>query len=305
MAADAGLISASVSRAISARLDTSDGRPYARTSEEDTMTSGDEFLSEEILGYGAYICARPAGDRDVRRAGAAITKTAERLGLRNEWEAAAPAERESFAFVRAERAIPADIADDDVARARWLIHVCSKRAESVTALCDAAAKALNDVAHLKILRGVIRPRNYTGAAMANWAYGRQVVQQPGPAMPNAFFVPMSKTPEWWGKSWMERHTYFLPRYDDAGRMVNEGHALATEAGIACLLRRTYKSETQPPAAGQYEFLTYFECADLAIPVFHQVCAALRDVKRNPEWRFVREGPTWQGRRVPTWDALFE
>jgi hypothetical protein len=104
---------------------------------------------------------------------------------------------------------------------------------------------------------------------------------------------------------MERHTYFLPRYDDAGRMVNEGHALATEAGIASLLRRTYKSETQPPAAGQYDFLTYFECADEAIPVFHQVCAALRDAKRNPEWRFVREGPTWQGRRVPTWDALFE
>ncbi|HEX7787136.1 MAG TPA: hypothetical protein VF653_13035, partial [Methylomirabilota bacterium] len=121
----------------------------------------------------------------------------------------------------------------------------------------------------------------------------------------AFFVPMSKTAEWWRKNWMERHTYFLPRYDDAGRMVNEGHALATEAGIACLLRRTYKSQTQPPAPGQYDFLTYFECADEAVPIFHQVCAALRDVARNPEWRFGREGPTWQGRRVPTWDALFD
>jgi hypothetical protein len=268
------------------------------------MATGDEFLSEEILGHGAYICARPAGGGDVQRAGAAIAKAAERLGLRNEWDAAAPAERESFAFVRARQATPADIADDDVAQARWLIHVCSKRAEAVSAVCDEATKALGSVAHVKILRGVIRPRNYTGAAMANWAYGRQVVQQPGPAMPNAFFVPMSKTADWWRKDWMERHTYFLPRYDDAGRMMNEGHALATEAGIACLLRRTYKSETQPPSAGQYDFLTYFECADEGIPVFHQVCAALRDVKRNPEWRFVREGPTWQGRRVPTWDALF-
>jgi hypothetical protein len=123
-------------------------------------------------------------------------------------------------------------------------------------------------------------------------------------MPNAFFVPMSKTPDWWRKDWMERHTYFLPRYDDAGRMINEGHALATEAGIACLLRRTYKSEAQPALAGQYDFLTYFECADEAIPTFHQVCAALRDLNKNPEWQFVREGPTWQGRRVPTWTALF-
>jgi hypothetical protein len=33
------------------------------------------------------------------------------------------------------------------------------------------------------------------------------------------------------------------------------------------------------------------------------CAALRDLDRNPEWKFVREGPTWQGRRVATWDEL--
>ncbi len=51
-------------------------------------------------------------------------------------------------------------------------------------------------------------------------------------------------------------------------------------------------------------MTYFECADRDVPVFQRVCAALRDVARNPEWRFVREGPTWHGRRVASWDALF-
>jgi hypothetical protein len=86
-------------------------------------------------------------------------------------------------------------------------------------------------------------------------------------------------------------------------MVSEGHALATEAGIAVLLRRTYKSVTEPAAEGDYDFVSYFECADAAIPTFHAVCAALRDVKRNPEWRFVREGPTWQGRRVSSWREL--
>jgi hypothetical protein len=84
----------------------------------------------------------------------------------------------------------------------------------------------------------------------------------------------------------------------------EGHALAAEAGIACLLRRTYKNTAEPAPAGAYDFINYFECADADVPTFHQVCAALRDVGRNPEWKFVREGPTWHGRRVATWEALF-
>ena len=103
---------------------------------------------------------------------------------------------------------------------------------------------------------------------------------------------------------MERHTYFLPRYDEEGRMTSQGHALAAEAGIACLLRRTYRAATEPAPEGAYDFVNYFECADADVPTFHAVCAALRDPTRNPEWRFVREGPTWHGRRVPTWPDLF-
>ena len=83
---------------------------------------------------------------------------------------------------------------------------------------------------------------------------------------------MSKTSEWWAKDWMERHTHILPRYDDDGRMKAQGHALAAEAG-----------------------------AD--VPTFHDVMVSLRDVQKNPEWRFVREGPLWHGRRVATWDGL--
>jgi hypothetical protein len=80
--------------------------------------------------------------------------------------------------------------------------------------------------------------------------------------------------------------------------------LAAEAGIACLMRRTYKTETEPAPEGAYDFVTYFECADADVPTFHRVAASLRDVDRNPEWRFVREGPTWHGRRVATWPELF-
>jgi hypothetical protein len=87
-------------------------------------------------------------------------------------------------------------------------------------------------------------------------------------------------------------------------MTSEGHALASAAGIPCLLRRTYKSPTEPAPDGAYDFITYFECGDADVTTFHHVCASLRDVARNPEWTFVREGPTWHGRRVAAWPDVF-
>jgi hypothetical protein len=132
--------------------------------------------------------------------------------------------------------------------------------------------------------------------MFNFSYARRVLQQPGDAAPNAFLLPMSKTAGWWAKSWMERHTYMLPRYDGDGTMVAEGHALAAAQGVDHLLRRTYRHQSGQAPAGQYDFLTYFECLDDSVPVFLDVVAALRDTTRNPEWAFVQEGPLWHGRR---------
>jgi hypothetical protein len=263
-----------------------------------------ESLAREILGHGTYLCVRRADGGDVRKAGAAIPALAARLGLRSEFEPGETPPVESIAFLRRHEAVVGAIADEDMLHADWVIHVASKAAEPVAEFCEEAARLLAPVARVRMLQGVRRPRNYTGAAMNNWAYGHQVVQQPGAAMPNAFLVPMSKTADWWRKDWMERHTYFLPRYDDQGRMVNEGHALVTAAGISCLLRRTYKHALEPAPPSEYDFVTYFECADADVPTFHEVCAGLRDVRRNPEWQFVREGPTWHGRRVAFWDDLF-
>ncbi len=264
-----------------------------------------EFLASEILGHGAYLCVRRSGNGDVRRAGAArISTLAERLQLRNEFDPGTPPSRDSIALLRRRDATKGDVTDDDLLQAEWVIHVASKREEAVGEFCGEASRLLEPVARVRVLSGVVRPKNYTGAAMNNWAYANQVTQQPGGAMPNAFLFPLSKTADWWRKDCMERHTYFLPRYDDHGQMTSEGHALAAAAGIPHLLRRTYKSLTEPAPAGQYDFVSYFECSDADVPMFHQVCAALRDVKRNPEWRFVREGPIWQGRRVASWEELF-
>lgn len=267
----------------------------------DAMRASD-IRSSESLRHGAYLCfAAPDG---ARGAGPAVAAVAERLRLRNEFDAPDGHPAEAIAFLRRVGATPADIADEPLLRAEAVVHVASATAPPVAEFCAELTRLLGPAVTPRILGGVVRPMIYTGNAMHNFAYAHRVLQQPGPVMPNAFLVPMSKTVAWWRKDWMERHTYFLPRYDDAGRMVSEGHALASAAGIACLMRRTYRSETEPPPSGAYDFVTYFECADADVATFHEVCAALRDVNRNPEWAFVREGPTWHGRRVATWAELF-
>jgi hypothetical protein len=262
-------------------------------------------LAGEVLRHGAYICLRRFARADVRAvAGAAIPALAEKLGLQNEFVPPAGPPPQSIAFLRRQSATPGAVTDDGVALADAVVHVAAPTAAPVSDFCGEAKRLLGALAYIRVIGGVVRPRTYTGAAMNNFAYAHQVVQQPGRVMPNAFLVPMNKTAAWWAKDWMERHTYFLPRYDDEGRMKSEGHALASAAGIPCLLRRTYKSTSEPAPEGAYDFVTYFECADADVPTFHQVCASLRDVAKNPEWQFVREGPTWHGRRVATWPDLF-
>jgi len=243
----------------------------------------------DVTRHGAYICLSSSTHN------VDVPALVERLGLRNEFDA--DAGPHTIAYLRRVGSSATDIEDDDLLRAHAIIHVASDTADRVTQFSSALEAS-------RVLTGVVRPTNFTGNLMHNFAYANQVLQQPGTAMPNAFLVPMSKTAEWWQKDWMERHTYFLPRYDDSGRMRNEGHVLAAAAGIECLMRRTYKSASEPAPAGEYDFVNYFECADENVSTFREVLAALRDIARNPEWKFVREGPTWQGRRVASWTELF-
>jgi len=258
----------------------------------DMSVSIPDFTPAEILRYGAYVSFTvPHAARD-RIATADVPALTARLDFHNEFERGAPGG--SYAFLRGAGASSPGV----------MIHVASETAAPVDDFCREIGPLLAPAADVHVNRGVVRPTSFTGAAMHYFAYAHQVTQQAGELMPNAFFIPLSKTADWWAKSWMERHTYFLPRYDDEGRMVSEGHALAAAAGIPCLYRRTYRCELTPAPEGSYDFLNYFECSDDAVPVFHAVCAALRDISKNPEWKFVREGPTWCGRRVATWRELF-
>jgi hypothetical protein len=258
-----------------------------------------------VLRYGAYVCLRVPQASRALTSRVSVEAVADRLGLQNEFYASGDDPERAIAFLRRVDATSADIADGGLEQADAVVHVAAPSAEPVSTFCTELRDMLDSGTELSVMGGVVRPMNYTSRVMHEFAYAHRVMQQPGTEMPNAFIVPVRKTDSWWAKGLLERHTYFLPRYDDAGRLLTEGHALAAEAGIACLMRRTYKHPSEPAPDGEYDFVSYFECTDSAVATFHEVCAALRDPRRNPEWAFVREGPTWHGRRVATWGELFD
>ena len=258
-------------------------------------------MTDDPYATGAYLCLAIADDHDARqRVATALTRLEAELGLGNEFAAndATP----SVAYLRKMRCDDGDVADDGLACAEIVVHVAASDEELVRRYESSLRGSLTSGTSVRTLTGQWLPMEFTGRAMHNFSYAHRVLQQPGDVAPNCVLLPMSKTPEWWAKSWMERNTYLLPRYDDRGEMVAEGHVLAAADGVDHLLRRTYRQRSGAAARGQYDFLTYFECTDDAVSHLHATIDALRDTSRNPEWAFVREGPLWQGRRHPSAEA---
>ena len=256
-------------------------------------------MGAERCRHGAYVCIAAARDAADALAAVPVPALAASAGLQNEFHVRAGHPGRAIAFLRRVEVTAGQQADERVSGADAIVHLAADEGDAVSDFSTQLARLLAPLARVEILRGTVQPMRYTGNAMHEFAYARQRTQESGESMPNAFLLPLKKLPEWWAKDWMERHTYLLPRYDPDGRMISEGHALAASAGIPALMRRTYRC-----ANPEYDFLTYFECADADVATFHAVCAALRDLRRNPEWRFVREGPTWRGRRMESWSALW-
>jgi hypothetical protein len=158
---------------------------------------------------------------------------------------------------------------------------------------------------VETLAGVQRPRSYTSYAMTQFAYAPALPPGSGTRLPLGVVTPQNKTDAWWDMDWMRRESFFLPRYDDQGKVRAKGHALAAEAGIPCINRRLYHTPDGYGRQGNYDFVGYFEFAEADAPVFRAVMAGLRDAAQNPEWAYVREGPEWWGRRVKGATALWE
>jgi hypothetical protein len=152
--------------------------------------------------------------------------------------------------------------------------------------------------------GINKERSYTSYAMTQFAYAHAFPPKPGAACSFGVVTPQNKTPEWWAMDWMRRESLFLPRYDDRGKIIAKGHALASAAGIPCITRRLVHHPDGYGLGTGYDFIGYFEFAEADAPIFREVMAGLRDRAQNPEWVYVREGPEWWGRRVATAEELW-
>jgi hypothetical protein len=204
---------------------------------------------------------------------------------------------ETIQFLLAERR---HHADSGIEAAQYAVQVSGKYRPRLVEVEQELRRRLADTAEILSLDGAERPLRYTSAELFDFAYRRAVPRRSGRIAQNAVILPISKIAEWWNKPPLERHAYFYPHVDAGSGCPVHGHARAAQDGIPTVYRRLYHNPDGYQRRGEFDFVTYFEFEDEHIPTFDRVHSALRDIARNPEWQYVREGPLWRGRRVLRW-----
>ena len=198
------------------------------------------------------------------------------------------------------RPLPEGTPGPNINMARNAVQITSKYRPRLQEIDEEFRRRMGDSSEIITLEGAARNPRYSSAEMVNYSTRGAPPRRSGRVSKNAIIIPIRKTPEWWQKSPLERHSYFYPHVDHASASPVKGHALAAERGIASLYRRVYHNPEGYERTEEWDFITYFECDDDGLPVFEQVMTALRDFHQNPEWRYVQEGPIWRGRRVLRW-----
>ena len=186
------------------------------------------------------------------------------------------------------------------AKAPYALQVSSKYRPRLQETEVELRRRLGTCADVTALDGAVRVPQYTSAEMHAYAFKHAAQRASGRTQPNVIIIPMDKTEGWWSQSALDRHTYFYPHADAATGTRVPGHARAAAAGITKIGRRLFYNPDGHGRANEFDFITYFECADEDLPVFEEICKALRDPRQNPEWQFVVEGPEWRGKRVLRW-----
>jgi hypothetical protein len=183
--------------------------------------------------------------------------------------------------------------------APYALQICSKYRPRLKETEIELQRRVGDFAEVTALEGAVRVPQYTSAEMYSYAYKAALQRGSGRVQKNVIIIPMSKSQEWWDKQALDRQTYFYPHADREGARV-KGHARAAEPGISTIYRKLYYNPDGHGRTDEWDFVTYFECADEHLGTFDQICRSLRDVRQNPEWRYVTEGPEWRGKRVMRW-----
>ena len=195
--------------------------------------------------------------------------------------------------------VRADMNGAEPTGAPYAMQICSKYRPRLKETEGELRRRVADFAEVTTLEGAVRLPQYTSAEMHSYAFKAAMPRGSGRVQRNAIIIPMRKSKEWWDKAALDRQTYFYPHSDATGMRV-KGHARAAEPGITTIYRKLYYNPDGHGRDGEWDFVTYFECADEHMATFDQICQQLRDVRQNPEWRYVTEGQEWRGRRVMRW-----
>lgn len=252
------------------------------------------------LSFTRFLFIVPRRDDDgflarLRAAGSMVSR-----GFFNDFDADGTRDappQETIQFLVGEGAPPPDSA---LSAARYVAHVTAKYRPRLQQIDAELRRRLGDAAGVLAIDGAERAPRYTSAELHEFAYRHAAARRSGRHAPCAVILPIIKTADWWAQPALARHAYFYPHVDPVTGCQTDGHARAAEAGIPALFRRLYHNPDGYGRAGEFDFVTYFECEEQSLDTFDRVHAALRDVTRNPEWRYVREGPLWKGRRVLKW-----
>src|SRR5882672_10943007 len=191
-------------------------------------------------------------------------------------------------------------ADSGIAAARYIVQISGKYRPRLLEFELELRRRIGDIADIIAIDGAERQPRYTSADMYDFAYKAASPRRSGRITRNAFVLPMSKSAQWWKKSSLERHTYFYPHTDAGTGCPVYGHAQTAQDGIGTIFRKLYHNPDGYERAGEFDFITYFECEDEHLGTFEKIHQGLRDIARNPEWLYVEEGPLWRGRRVLKW-----
>jgi hypothetical protein len=244
-----------------------------------------------------FIVAREQGDpflARLRAAGVAVAR-----GFFNDFDADGreAQSRETIQFLVA---VGGTYPDSVLAAADYVVQVTGKYRPRLLEVESELRRRLGDLAVILSLEGTERAPRYTSAEMDDYANQPAASRRSGRQASHAFILPMNKTAAWWAMPALDRQAYFYPHVDGESGCAVPGHARAAGEGITTLFRRLYHNPDGYQRPGEYDFITYFECAPEHVETFDRVHRALRDSSQNPEWRFVREGPIWKGRRVLKW-----
>jgi len=254
------------------------------------------------LSFTRFIFIIPRNDDDsfaarLRTAGGAIVR-----GFFNDFDADggardAQSAQETMQFLVGDEDVHPD---SEMSAARYAVQVTGKYRPRLREVENELRRRVGEGAAFLSLEGAERAPRYTSAELHEFAYRRAAARRSGRQAACVRILPVSKAPEWWTRPTLERHTFFYPHVDPATGCPVPGHAQAAEAGITTIYRRLFHNPDGYQRRGEYDFLTYFECDQDHIATFDGVLRALRDTTQNPEWRYVREGPLWRGRRVLRW-----